>query len=501
MPTLNELVTAHADLEPADVEWLHLLVGDWQMLSDLSFADLVLWVRDREGDGWVAVAHCRPSTGPTVYYDDLVGTRAPRGRRDQVDRAWELRRVCRERDPEWHDDVPVREEAIPVVRGDRVIAVVARHTNLAAARTPSRLELTYLQCADDLARMIAAGAFPVAGAPTGPRRGAPRVGDGLVRLDREGRVTYASPNALSALHRLGYVGDVADRSLAEITTPLLDDSGPVDESLPLVLSGRAPWRSDLEARGTTLSLRAIPLTAAGERIGALVLVRDVSELRRRERELLTKDATIREVHHRVKNNLQTVAALLRLQARRIPSDEGRVALREAMRRVSTIALVHETLSEAFGETVDFDTVLDRTLALTVEVAGSARGAGRAGRRLRRDGGRERHPPRARVHRAGHECRRARPEGRRRHGRRPRRARRARHLEATVSDDGVGLPPDFVPGAQGGLGTQIVQALVGGELRGRISWDAAPGGGTRVTVEVTLRRVPVTPADAQSGSTG
>ncbi|HVN12357.1 MAG TPA: histidine kinase N-terminal domain-containing protein, partial [Kineosporiaceae bacterium] len=140
MPTLNELVTTCGDLSAADVEWLHLLVGDWQMLSDLSFADLVLWVRERDDDGWVAVAHCRPSTGPTVYYDDLVGTRSSRARRDQLDRAWELRRVCRDRDPEWHDDVPVREEAVPVVRGDQVVAVVARHTNLAAARTPSRLE-------------------------------------------------------------------------------------------------------------------------------------------------------------------------------------------------------------------------------------------------------------------------------------------------------------------------------------------------------------------------
>ena len=81
MPSLSEIVAAHGALEPADVEWLHLLVGDWQMLSDLSFADLVLWVRERDGDGWVAAAHCRPSTGPTVYYDDLVGTRAPSGRR------------------------------------------------------------------------------------------------------------------------------------------------------------------------------------------------------------------------------------------------------------------------------------------------------------------------------------------------------------------------------------------------------------------------------------
>jgi two-component sensor histidine kinase/PAS domain-containing protein len=494
VPSLSEIVTARGVLEPADVEWLHLLVGDWQMLSDLSFADLVLWVRERGGDGWVAVAHCRPSTGATVYYDDLVGTRAPRGRRDQVDRAFELRRICRERDPEWHDDVPVREEAIPVVSGGRVIAVVARHTNLAAARTPSRLELTYLQCADDLARMIAAGGFPVLGAPTGPRRGAPRVGDGLIRLDRDGRITYASPNALSAVHRLGYVGDLVDRSLAEIAIPLLDTHGPVDESLPLVLTGRAPWRSDLDGRGATLSVRAIPLMAAGQRIGALVLLRDVSELRRRERELLTKDATIREVHHRVKNNLQTVAALLRLQARRIPSEEGRSALQEAMRRVSTIALVHETLSEGLGETVDFDDVVERTIALAVEVAGAS--APIAVRREGRFGELEAEnaTPLALVltelvtnavehglgERGGTVTIRAERDG--------------RQLKALVSDDGAGLPPGFAAGVDG-LGTQIVQALVGGEMRGRIVWSGLPGGGTQVSVEVTLRGSPqgATPA--------
>ena len=500
MPTLSELVAANTDLEPADVEWLHLLVGDWQMLSDLSFADLVLWVPDRATDGWVAVAHCRPSTGPTVYYDDVVGTHVPRGRRVQVDRAWDLRRICRERDPEWHDDVPVREEAVPVVRKDRVIGVVARHTNLAAARTPSRLELTYLQCADDLARMISTGEFPVSGAPTGSRRGAPRVGDGLIRLDRDGRISYASPNALSALHRLGYVGDVLDRSLAEIMTPLLDTSGPVDESLPLVLSGRAPWRSEVEARGTTLSLRAIPLAAAAHRIGALVLLRDVSELRRRERELLTKDATIREVHHRVKNNLQTVAALLRLQARRIPSDEGRAALQEAMRRVATIALVHETLSEGLGETVAFDDVVARVVKLAVELAGAnapvaVKREGRFGE-LRAENA----TPLALV--LTELVTNAVEHGLANGGGTVTviADRDGRSLRAVVKDDGAGLPAGFSAG-EDGLGTQIVQALVGGEMRGRITWTTPPEGGTEVTVEVTVRSVEPGSGTRSSGEAG
>ncbi len=89
-----------------------------------------------------------------------------------------------------------------------------------------------------------------------------------------------------------------------------------------------------------------------------MLVRDVTELRRREEQLLTKDATIREIHHRVKNNLQTVAALLRLQARRTAPPEAREALRESVRRVTSIALVHETLSQTLDESVAFDSIAD-----------------------------------------------------------------------------------------------------------------------------------------------
>src|SRR2546430_8568537 len=96
-------------------------------------------------------------------------------------------------------------------------------------------------------------------------------------------------------------------------------------------------------------MRALPLVPSGVPIGALVLVRDVTEVRRRDRALLTKDATIREIHHRVKNNLQTVAALLRLQSRRTDSPEAKQALAESVRRVTSIALVHETMSMSVDE--------------------------------------------------------------------------------------------------------------------------------------------------------
>ncbi|NCT92289.1 PAS domain-containing protein [Cellulomonas sp. APG4] len=484
MSTLSDLVQRHADLGAADIEWLHLLVGDWQLISDLAFADLVLWLPTRD-ESWVAVAQARPSTGATVHYDDVVGSTAPEGQRPQLERALTDVAIQRSREPRWFGTYAVREEAVPVVHDGRAIAVVARQTNLGGARTPSRLELNYVESADDLVAMIARGEFPAPNAPTGPRRGAPRVGDGLIRLNSEGEVLYASPNALSCFHRFGVLGSLVGRSLAEVTTDLLEESSPMDESLPLVVMGRAPWRTELEARGVCLSLRAVPLTEQSQRIGAVLLCRDVSELRRRERELITKDATIREIHHRVKNNLQTVAALLRLQSRRMTSPEARAALDEAMRRVTTIALVHETLSQTLDETVDFDALVDRSLRLAADVAS----AGASVRTLRTGtfgmvpaegatalalvltelvtnavehglAGIERGTVEIVAERVGS------------------------HLRAVVSDDGVGLSEGRVP--MSGLGTQIVSTLVRNELGGTITWGPREGGGTEVVIDLDLR---------------
>jgi len=487
VPTLNDVLREQTDLNAAEVEWLHLLLGDWQLLSDLSFADLVLWAPASAG-GWYAVAHIRPTTGPMVFFDDVVGRRLDPGRRPLLDQAFGELRIVRGRDPEWRDDMPIREEAIPVVRLGRALAVLTRHTNLATMRTPSRLELTYLASADALARMISAGDFPTLGAPTGQRRGAPRVGDGMIRLDADGTVNYASPNAVSAIHRLGHVGDVTGTSLARIATQVLRDQGPVDESLALVVTGRAPWRTEVESRGASVSMRAIPLTEAGQRTGAILLLRDVSELRGRERELLTKDATIREIHHRVKNNLQTVAALLRMQSRRLPVSESRAALDEAVRRVGTIALVHETLSQGFDETVDFDEIVARGLADVVEVATRdvpvrAERSGSFGRLLADDATALAMVVTELVHNAVE------------HGLAQTggvvtvRAQRSRDehdelLTVTVTDDGSGLPDDFDP-ATAGLGTKIVTALVQ-DLRGRITWTKAMPRGTRVRFVARLR---------------
>ena len=259
-----ELARLHTDLDDDDVAWLQLLQADWQIIADLSFADLVLWLPDRGGTGFWAGGQMRPTTGPTAYVDDILGSFAPTGRRPLVDQAFTEGRLIREGDPEWRDDVPVRNETIPVRRSGRVIAVVGRHTNLLGVRTPSRLELSYLQTAADLTQMIALGHFPEAG-PRSDHADSPRVGDGFLRVDEQGRVVYASPNALSAFRRLGLSGDLTGVVLADLSRDLVPSrQRPDEETLSAVLGGRAHRDTELGTPLVSLIVRSIPLRPHGE---------------------------------------------------------------------------------------------------------------------------------------------------------------------------------------------------------------------------------------------
>jgi hypothetical protein len=227
----------------------------------------------------------------------------------------------------------------------------------------------------------------------------------------------------------------------------------------------------------------------------------VTELRRRERELLTKEATIREIHHRVKNNLQTVAALLRLQARRLQAPEARAALQEAVRRVGSIAIVHETLSHAPEEIVDFDDIADRVAMMAGEVSSpelrvTPKITGQFGmlpatvatplalvltellqNALQHGFGPAHRPPGGDA--AGIIEVLA--------------ARAPELLTVTVTDSGAGLPPGFDLENTTSLGLQIVRTLVEGELGGQISLRPRPGGGTIAVVDLPVRYEPSEPA--------
>ncbi len=278
-------------------------------------------------------------------------------------------------------------------------------------------------------------------------------------------------------------------------------SGLAETVVRTAFSMAVPDTEEIE-RGpqVTVLLRCIPLVEHQTVTGGVVLLRDISELRRRDRLLVSKDATIREIHHRVKNNLQTISSLLRLQGRRLSSPEAKAAIEESVRRIRSIALVHEILSHEAGDDVPFvdiarplvrmveEGLLSPERPIDIKITGDAGNLpatvatplavvlnellqnvvdhAYAG---------EDEPPRRGE--PGHVLLELDNDG--------------SELTVRVTDDGVGLPAGFSMDASTGLGISIVRTLVTTELGGTIAFGPgtrqgpAPGPGTTVELRVPL----------------
>ena len=557
MVGLAELARAGTALDERSIDHLHRLVASWAPLADLSFGDLLLYApctrgfdpaavaaaaeqasdeglgplggtvgdfvapqdtavwkqapADGAGEDFVVLAHARASTGPTVHAVDPVGT-AVRG----ADCGWLHTAMARGEPGEGEvaevgahsgigDDTVVEEEGslplrdrrrvvdcVPVRCGEVPVAVLSREAAPAPIRHENPLETVYRDLYARFAQMIADGAFPYARVERVGEFREPRVGDGVMVLDREGRTTYASPNARSALHRLGVMRPVPGCRLGDLG---LDDT----------VIKRSFWRrrstvAEFTAgTGIVVVMRGYPLVAEDRITGAVALLRDVSELRHHDRLLLSKDATIREIHHRVKNNLQTVSSLLQIQSRRLGSAEAKAALESSVRRISSIAMVHEHLSLDTTSDLDFDDIVGPLVHLVEE------GLAPAERPLRIrvegtvgeiDG--ETAMPLAvvLVELVQNAFQHAGPPAGPGKLVEVRFARTAKTLTMRITDDGPGVPDRFSLDRDAGLGLTIVRTFVVHDLGGSITIKAAspePPRGTVIEVSVPRRAAPTPPS--------
>ena len=484
MPEFESLIHGRSSVTIDQAHRLREVIADWQLLSDLSFADLILWVPIRKDvklwpTGHVAVAHIRPTTAATVFVDDVIGEEIMWGSRSRIDDALSSGEIIRNSEPERIGELMIKEETIPVSFDGQVIAVISRHRNSELMRSPSSLELNYREIAHSLYRMISEGSFPYrdTGSLFEP---VPRVGDGLIRLDVNGVISFASPNARSAFSRMGWKNEIENHKLGEVAEAVIKNSPDAhEEGIGTRLNGKVLRRVEIDNQGATIDLLVLPLLAGIDRIGAIVLLQNVTELRRRDRELVTKDATIREIHHRVKNNLQTVSALLRLQARRIEDPGASSALNEAVRRIASIALVHETLSSSSENDVAFDEVLTSLITHALELSP------RMGElTIARDGelgsleSRLATPLSLVVTELMHNALE--------HGLAERGstlsiklARYSNECVVTIVDDGIGLPDNFDLATSSNLGLQIVRTLTENELKGILKLTSTELGTTAV----------------------
>lgn len=502
------------------------------MLSDLSFSDLLLYVPKnglpsgaprgapstalKEISEFVVLGHTRSVMGGTVRYGDPVGetvstlddpllAQAMTARKrlqglvnrsdfhvtdhGQPDEVGQLAEVGQPDDQDVEtpsDDVQIAVEYIPVLVAGEIVAVLTREAESAFVRHRGPVERPYRAVGVRLVQMVADGTFPFAESERAGELAEPRVGDGVIVFDRDGRIEYASPNAISAMHRLRVLNKLEGRRLREL--------GIDDAAVRRAFSSRHSTVDEIEAAAEAcVVIRCHPLIAYQRVTGAVALLRDISELRSRDRLLISKNTTIREIHHRVKNNLQTIQSLLRLQTRRLSSIEAIAAVEQSARRIGSIAAVHEALTADAADIVDFDAVVSRLARMVEEGLGAperpvkieVRGSiGALGGDIS--------TPLALVvtellqntidHGSGSQL----PVGIRLGG-------DSKELSVCVQDRGPGLPEGFSMDRDAGLGLTIVRTFVVSDLGGWITFtptaaiagasDAVSSSGTTVSVKV------------------
>jgi len=446
-----------------------------QLVADLGYGDVALAVPAADGS-LAVVTDARPVTAVAALAASRAGSTLSRDREVEAYEALALGTVVQGTRRRITRGISYTSAAYPVGPAEKPYAVIVRNIAVQVLDAPGAMETQFIQAAEDLLAVLRSAPLRTgAGEPFSTLRVA---GDGVLRLDSEGRVAYASPNAVNIMRLAGFEGAVP----GTVGTRL--PGGPV--AIAPVMQGRAGIAEGTEVQfdDRVLGYRAIRLEH-----GVLVLVRDRTEAYRREQEIKVKEATIREVHHRVKNNLQTIASLLRIQARRAQTAEARRALAEATERVSSMAVVHDMLAAATEERIDFTeaarTVVDmvrrglagESEAVSVSVEGStglvpshvATSLALVVAEL--------------VHNAiehgfvdgGHgsvlvSMRRLPGE-----------------LVLVVRDDGAGMPDGFDPRSAATLGLAIVRTVVEDNLHGTISFSG--GRGTTATVRFPLEDGP------------
>ena len=388
-------------------------------------------------------------------------------------------------------------EAVPVRHGDMVVAVLTHQTAVADTPQASPLETAYLDCAADLVHMLSEGTVPDVG-DLATSRSSPRAGDGFIRLNVDGVVSYASPNALSAFHRMGLTSELEGHDLIEVTRPLdlRPLRGPRTRRARSQLVGR--WRQHAHrGRRRRCHGAAADVATGGQRL---------SRRRRHTGSRRHRSQTPRpraDVQGRYdprnpspgKEQPSDRCGVAALAGSSDHQRRGSRGLIESVRRVSSIALVHDALSMSVDEEVNLDEVIDRILPIMNDVAtvDTPIRINRTGMLGVLDSDRATalvmvitelvqnaiehafDPAAGELAAGGGGSVTIRAE------------RSARWLDVVVHDNGRGLPEGFSIEQSDRLGLQIVRTLVSAELDGSLDMHDAPEGGTDVVLRVPIGR--------------
>jgi two-component sensor histidine kinase len=371
-------------LSPDGLELLRKVEAGLPITADVSRADVLLCTLLARDTALVAF-HAVPNSISSLYRKDATGRTFTAEEQPLLFQALRSGAGGRRQREVLSHGAPIIQDVFPIHCGERgagrVVGAMLVETNMIAHERQRRRNRHFRQAVIWLQEMCARGELDSGGALSGFS-----LYDGVYLVDRRRTIIYMSGIAANLFRSAGIAAEVHEQplgSLEEHDRQLVEEVFATQQcrerrvesedgriwvrtALPLRsphVRWRTPWRPLPWERGP----------GGGDESdldGVMVLLHNATEAVQKQRELNVKSAIIQEVHHRVKNNLQNIAAILRIQARRVQSEEARVHLTEAVNRVLSMAVIHEFLSHDEHRPINVKDVCQRIGAQVMQVSGS-----------------------------------------------------------------------------------------------------------------------------------
>ncbi|MDE3076498.1 MAG: histidine kinase N-terminal domain-containing protein [Chloroflexota bacterium] len=326
---MNRVFATCPDLDVDDTERIASISRSLPVVADLSRADALIYCRS-EDDQFVIVAEAKPWSVSAVYAEPMAGRRFDRRNEPLVHKSFERERYVQGFRPTTVMGATTTQDVFPLMNGKRMIAAVSFETNETVRNRHRRRSPVILKAVSLLQQMLLENELDLAELSRTSER------DALLVVDPTGHIHYMSGTAESLYQRLGFRANLLKRKI--------DDLGTNEAAFRTAIQTGKACEIETPEQDYLWIRKAVPLFDHEQLQGVILGVTDVTEERKKEHELRIKAAMLQEVHHRVKNNLQTIAALLRMQARRLEEGGAKTALLESVNRILSVAVVHEFLS-------------------------------------------------------------------------------------------------------------------------------------------------------------
>ncbi|HBW37539.1 sensor histidine kinase [Desulfosporosinus sp. BICA1-9] len=342
--TIKRLCNKYTNLSQTDVETLEAMALQIPCTAELTGTDIFIDAPLKDGVDAVVVAWACPKNR-SLYGHSVVGELAYAASEPAVCRTIQTGGMSRNVRGVSQEGIPIEQTVIAIRNAvDNVIGTLIMERDISEEiRQEEQVEFL-TQTAERLSNTL------MYLSTTGSQF-EEWVGNGLFVLNKNTEITYVNKRARQIYQDVhGFEASGSDFHLNMFNCASLDE---------LLINLKNPVEFCI--LGKNYFFQAYPLVTCGELSGCVISFRDITDLRKKEQELSAQNTVIREIHHRVKNNLQNIAALLRLQMRRSNLDIVKAEFTASINRIISIAMVHDVFACQNSDLVDLRELCQRIL--------------------------------------------------------------------------------------------------------------------------------------------